>query len=189
MDHQNRSRKETAPAPGALSRRNLISGIVAAAAVPTLLSQASGTPAGNTRRTDLPPAEALPRSLHSAAVMGDGSVIVTGGQFQGVLADAQIFNPSTGHWGTAAQMNTPRYGHAMAVLSPTTVAVFGGMGTAHEPISDVEIYDAATDTWMPANPLLLPRHQHTATLMGDGSVLIAGGMFRGTMADIEIYIP
>lgn len=75
------------------------------------------------------------RQQHTATILADGSVLVTGGT-AGVgwtdtrfpILPAEIWEPSTGRWTTVAAMSEPRWYHSTAILLPDArVFVGGGM--------------------------------------------------------------
>ena len=64
-----------------------------------------------------------------------GQVLVLGGQFSydsanpghtEVFNSAELYDPATGKWNTAASMNTARYGHTATLLKNGKVLVVGG---------------------------------------------------------------
>ena len=71
-----------------------------------------------------------PRSRHTATLMGDGRVLVTGGFTTGGgdLASAEIYDPATETWMAVNGMSSGRSGHTATLLSNpfTQVAVIGG---------------------------------------------------------------
>lgn len=75
------------------------------------------------------------RSLHSATLMADGSVLVCGGG-QGTftapvpIANVERYDPGNNSWSPQSPLTTPRAGHA-AVLQPDGLLIlFGGQGSA-----------------------------------------------------------
>jgi len=91
------------------------------------------------------------RGQHTATLLGNGKVLVAGGQTGSSFANAtELYNPATGFWS----------------LWPVTARSCTTCHTA-PPTS------GAWDT--PAGHLHTPRYGHTATLMPDGTVLVVGG--------------
>ena len=162
-----------------LTRRALLGGMAAAAAVPWLL-QASPALAAPT----LPSATLLPRQDHTATALGSGYVLLAGGTYEGTLSDVQIVGP-TGAVMSAAPMITPRYSHAAVLLPYGLVLVLGGYYQG--PLDAAEVYDPSSDTWTVAASLALPRYNHTAVRVSNTQVLVMGGTYQGTLADIESY--
>ena len=67
---------------------------------------------------------ARPRDFHSATLLLDGTVLITGGQL--TAASAEVFDPSTGRFASTAEMSATRAGHSATALNDGTVLVAGG---------------------------------------------------------------
>ncbi|MAX04355.1 MAG: hypothetical protein CL883_03435, partial [Dehalococcoidia bacterium] len=86
------------------------------------------SPAGETNK---------PRGEHSALLLTDGSVLVTGGI--GYISEVEIFDPKTSTWSIVGSLNTGRYRHAVTQLNDGRVLIMAG--TAEEGmLATVEIY-------------------------------------------------
>lgn len=139
---------------------------------------------------------------HSLTGLGDGRVLVAGGQESGKDArEAEIFDPmgagGAGAWTPAGECICAPESIATR-LPDGTVLVAGGRGEPQDkrrpPTSRVEIYDPGSNTWSAGPPLNEPRAQHNAVVLdhpaaGDrcGSLLVAGGL--GYLADTEETFP
>ncbi|CAF1058745.1 unnamed protein product [Adineta steineri] len=67
------------------------------------------------------------RYLHTASVLSNGKVLVTGGLGNsGMLNSAELYDPSTGIWTTTSNMSVARFHHTACVLSNEKVLVTGG---------------------------------------------------------------
>lgn len=75
------------------------------------------------------------RTLHSANVLADGRVAICGGA-QGTLTapvsidGVEVFDPSNNTWSIKPALNSPRAGHAAAMLPDGTLVLFGGQGAS-----------------------------------------------------------
>ncbi|MFJ5262268.1 Kelch repeat-containing protein [Streptomyces sp. NPDC088387] len=129
---------------------------------------------------------ATARSLHAATVLADGRVLVTGGQGERAprasgrsLYTAELFDPATDEWTTAAPMTDARCGHPAVLLQDGRVLAVGGLCGTGRTIGTgqgfCELYDPVADTWTPTGSLRVPRRDHRATLLADGTVLTTGG--------------
>ena len=71
---------------------------------------------------------------HTATLLSDGRVLVTGGQSAGdgndnfVEKAAEIYDPGTGTWTLVDSMSRARYGHTATLLPDGTVLIAGGAG-------------------------------------------------------------
>ena len=128
---------------------------------------------------------ARPRALHTATLLQDGRVLVTGGEYGGthILAEAEIQEPKKGRFTAAGRMTVPRQAHTATLLADGKVLLVGGFGGfggfgGGEPgqyLATAELYDPATGHFAPTGSLGRRRQLHTATPLADGRVLVAGG--------------
>jgi hypothetical protein len=132
------------------------------------------------------------RAAHSATRLADGRVLITGGgKVDTDPADAgtptkfpapEIYDPTSGTFGPASEMGTPRVLQTATLLKDGRVLVTGGAGEPKKKggqgkvLASTELYDPTTDTWSPSGDMSTPRAYHTATTLADGRVLIAGGV-------------
>jgi N-acetylneuraminic acid mutarotase len=125
--------------------------------------------------------------LASAAVLQNGSVLVTGGNteagssFPVTTAATDLYNPTTGLWSPTAAMATSRDSHTATLLGDGTVLAVGGrnLDCANcgpiPVLSSAERYNTSSNAWASGGSMANPRYQHTASLLGNGTVLVAGG--------------
>ena len=141
--------------------------------------------------------------LHTATILSDGKVLFTGG-YPGnggdgdptTLASSELFDPVTGTWQIAGNLNEARDGHTATLLPDGHLLVAGGFDwnirlydyNLSLYVGSAELYDPATSAWMAVASLGFARSGHTATLLPDGSVLVVGGEGpAGTLASAELY--
>ncbi|HUP70619.1 MAG TPA: kelch repeat-containing protein [Acidimicrobiales bacterium] len=135
-----------------------------------------------------------------------GRVLVAGGGGggSGGLDSAELFDPATGTWEAAPQMEGPAAGHSATLLPDGSVLVAGGGplfpgDPLPGPLASAEVYNPAAG-WRHTARLDQPRAGHSATLLPDGTVLAAGGytgvtrdasgIFTFTLTDpAEVYTP
>lgn len=104
------------------------------------------------------------------------------------LDSAEIYDPLTESWSTAASMNTQRLDHAAVVLeSGKQVLVSGGRNLASF-LKSTELYDAVAGIWTPKSDMNTARSSHTAIKLSGGRVLVAGGRNdSGPLSSAELY--
>jgi hypothetical protein len=123
----------------------------------------------------------LARVEHTATLLADGRVLVTGGSVDGEqhsLSSVEIYDPATGAWNDAAPLLEARSGHAAVRLADGRVLVVGGdagFEGGYQISATSEVYDPLLDAWALVSPMSEAREHHTATLLDDGRVLVAGG--------------
>ncbi|MFD7093336.1 Kelch repeat-containing protein [Streptomyces xanthophaeus] len=126
------------------------------------------------------------RAGHSATVLGDGRVLVAGGQRRRsgrdmvTLATAEVFDPVHETWTATGGMTVARWHHVTVPLPGGRVLAVGGLvSTAlHSGAAALglcEVYDPGTGTWEPTGSLRVARAVHQAVPLPDGSVLAIGG--------------
>jgi hypothetical protein len=132
-----------------------------------------------------------PRIYHTATRLADGTgmVLIAGGINDGgsPLGSAELYDPTTGTWSTAASMNAARELHTATLLPGSgMVLVMGGLG-----LSSAELYDPVTMSWSYTGFMSTAREFHTATVLPNGTVLVTGGTSNGTsaLATAELYDP
>jgi hypothetical protein len=178
------------------------SGLVTAAAAGT--AQIRATSDGKTGQVTIT-VEALPssltgslatgRTLHTATLLADGRVLVTGGQALDTpqsLRSTEVYNPTTGTWTATGNLATGRSNHIAIRLQNGRVLVAGGVSVETQTrLASAEIYDPATGTWTATGNLVTARQQASAVLLNDGRVLVFGGSGPASnvdpLASSEIY--
>lgn len=128
------------------------------------------------------------RMNHAAILLGDGSVLLTGGtDGLNALPSAELYSNGT-FAPTNGAMTAARQWHTMTLLQTGEVLVAGGWnGTAA--VASADIFDPNTGTFpAAANPLNTARFNHTATALPDQTILFAGGeSASGRLASAELY--
>ncbi|MEK7810294.1 MAG: PKD domain-containing protein, partial [Pseudomonadota bacterium] len=131
------------------------------------------------------------RSAATATLLTNGKVLVTGGgNISGILANAELYDPTTYTFTQTGSMGAGRHFHTATLLPNGKVLLAGGIGNGGSLVS-AELYDPVTGTFAPTGSLGAGRHSHTATLLPNGKVLLAGGrcINCGTHASSELYDP
>lgn len=89
------------------------------------------------------------RRAHTASLLNDGGVLVTGGYrarhggpLEAILTSAELRNPTTGVWTIAGQMSVSRNAHTATVLGNGSVLITGGYtgSSGQQVLQSAEIY-------------------------------------------------
>ena len=131
------------------------------------------------------------RWRHTATLLRNGRVLVTGGfasattvNAQAVLSSAEIYDPGKGTWSPTGSMHTRRALHVAELLPDGRVLVAGGRTCDQAPPATcnftfrsdtAEIYDPDTGTFTPTGSMVHKRHTTAAVTLLDGTVLIPAG--------------
>ena len=124
------------------------------------------------------------RSSHTATLLSDGRILVTGGfNASGTpLSSAEVYNPLNKSWTTTIlpAMNSLRGGHTATLLMTGDVLICGGQSAAgNTNITDsCEIFDTSANTFPAASVTTMnsARIGHTASLFSSGRVFVSGGV-------------
>ncbi len=130
------------------------------------------------------------RAWHTATLLGDGRVLVTGSSNDQKLAE--IYDPKTGRFSATGSMADGRIYHTATLLSDGRVLVAGGGGDYANKgfLASAELYDPKTGTFVPTGSMTDARTYHTAALLVDGRILVTGGYGHlAPLASAEIYDP
>jgi Kelch motif protein len=124
---------------------------------------------------------------HGAILLSPGKVLVVGGSGhvknpstgsmeEVVVAEAELFDATSGRWTRAADMSTARAYGAFTKLKDGRVLAAGGYNPhATDPyLSSTEIFDPATNHWSEAASMSDWRTSFDLTTLADGRVLAIG---------------
>ncbi|WP_246356678.1 Kelch repeat-containing protein [Pyxidicoccus fallax] len=124
------------------------------------------------------------RTLHTATLLPDGSILVAGGvellmaqapPRVNSISSAARYDPTTGTWSELKPLNQYRFAHTATLLPNGKLLVVGGVAN-EAAIRHCELYDPVTQQWEVADSLNEARAYHTATLLPNGKVLVVGGV-------------
>ena len=137
----------------------------------------------------------MPRALIdlTLTVLPDGRVLSAGGYDQtqtNQVAEAEIYDPSTGTWTSAGLMGNRRGWHTATLMPGGNVLVVGGAGIPTSttngspgPSFTAEMYDLLSATWQPYGLLRSERRSdHRAVMLLTGNLLVIGGANGGGAA-------
>jgi N-acetylneuraminic acid mutarotase len=79
------------------------------------------------------------RHSHTASLLANGKVLVTGGYGVSVLNSSELYDPSIGIWQTTSSLNNARYGHTASALTNGKVLVSGGH-SSNGAVNSAELY-------------------------------------------------
>ncbi|WP_437565627.1 kelch repeat-containing protein [Sorangium sp. So ce542] len=137
------------------------------------------------------------RVSHTATLLDDGRVLVTGGYDPAVHAaeddpgvpTAEIYDPAVDAWTDAGSMVVPRAYHSAPRLADGRVLVVGGHG--YYASLTFEIYDPATGAWSRVGSMqhgVFEERISTAIALQDGRVLAVGAR-HGSHHGAQVYDP
>jgi hypothetical protein len=113
------------------------------------------------------------RSGHTATLLVDGTVLVTGTD-----NTAEVYNPGTGTFSVVGELLASLCRATATLRSDGTVLVAGGRvcsGRAQTSRATAELFAPESGGFVTTGSFITARDGHTATRLVDGTVLIAGG--------------
>jgi hypothetical protein len=139
--------------------------------------------------TLLPNTMVQARTAHTATLLLDGRILLTGGAddlFGEPTDTAEVYDPVTQTFSAVGSLvGGPRALHRATLLDDGRVLLTGGTDNYLDPTSIIlgsyrttEIFDPNTDTFAAGPNMQTYRLGHTATKLDDGNVLIVGGYSR-----------
>jgi len=123
----------------------------------------------------------IPRSSHTATLLNDGRVLITGGFNSDSLGlrECEIYDTITNSWETAAPMNDIRYSHDAILLPNGNVFVSGGPsveGGGSHWLKSTEVYNVQNNTWSYAGDMIDHRSGNKMFYLSTiNKILILGG--------------
>jgi N-acetylneuraminic acid mutarotase len=129
------------------------------------------------------------RVMHSATLLNDGKVLITGGTDDNAgggaaVADAELYDPATGSFAPTGAMHTDRAQHTATLLTNGEVFVAGGWNghradAADDPPWDplfAELYDSVSKSFKTAANMSTTRISPLVLRLTNGKVLVLGGV-------------
>ena len=119
------------------------------------------------------------RRSHAAVLLGDGRVLIAGGNNTGAaLPNAEIYDPASGIWTNVASMGAARESPSITALTNGRIMVVNGFNSSSTAfgVGTAEIYDPVANSWSTPIPLTVPRIGGVALALDDGRVVVFGGL-------------
>ena len=83
---------------------------------------------------------AYPREAHSATLLNNHKVLVTGGVNGSTLASSELYDPATGTWSTVGALTYKRDSHTATLLNDGTVLAVGGEAVPSHVLASAELF-------------------------------------------------
>ncbi len=102
------------------------------------------------------------RSEHTASLLPNGKVLVTGGSIDGYTStnSTELYDPTTGNWTNVGNMQVELEYHAASVLKDGNVLVSGGCRDDGDPSDTAELYNSSIETFTSCDTIKNPQLSH-----------------------------
>ncbi|HEX8697507.1 MAG TPA: kelch repeat-containing protein, partial [Myxococcaceae bacterium] len=130
------------------------------------------------------------RATHTATLLPNGGVLITGGVKGGVLKTTVLYPPGGGNWESKGDLTTARALHTATLLQSGKVLVIGGIGHGSNKLNSAELYNPNTGGWESFPSISTSRSEHTAVLLASDTVLVIGGIGganNSVLSSCEMY--
>lgn len=120
------------------------------------------------------------RAGHTATLLNNGTVLVTGG----AGTKAELYDSVSGSFTPTGNMVAARGAHTASLLKDGRVLITGGNQEGPDafqiyPVASAEVYDPTTQSFTSVGDMPNKAAWHTASVLLDGKVLVAGGYGSG----------
>ena len=128
------------------------------------------------------------RQSHTADVLSNGEVILTGGYNDDwkVTSSIEIFSPLTNSFSKIGDLLQERSGHLSAVISDEEILFVGGIGNNWNYLRSAEIFNFRTRKSRMVGSMSDPREGHILQSLGGDKYLVSGG-HSGRREHVTIY--
>jgi hypothetical protein len=149
-------------------------------------------PTANTWSAATPETRAGARQFHTAAMLGNGDVVIAGGERDwSAVGFVSMYHPDSNSWTQLPNMHDNRCAPASALLASGMVLVVGGGCAGPDETATAEEFDPQSYRWYAVASLPSLRGSLQLVALQDGRVLGLGGMEEAGMptALAEVFIP
>lgn len=117
------------------------------------------------------------RTDHTATLLADGRILITGGRdtSTNILATAELYDPATGLSTSTGSLHGARSRHSATLLKSGQVLIAQGIDSSAT-LTSAELYDPATGVFSVVTPAQTARRDGSATLLPSGDMLMTGGL-------------
>jgi hypothetical protein len=126
------------------------------------------------------------RVMHTATLLNDGRVLITGGVQETAMASAELYNLASGTFTATGNMLSDRASHTATLLATGEVLIAGGWnGHAADAPEDppydplfAELFQPSSRNFIQSDSMGTTRIGHAAVRLPNGKALLLGGLYK-----------
>jgi hypothetical protein len=127
--------------------------------------------------------------VHTASLLVNGKVLVTGGTVDDDtgMNSTELYDPSTGMWTNAGNMQMNRVYHSASMLTNGNVLVTAGGPNGAVTSNTAELYNSSTETFTSSDSIQNLQSSHKIFMLTNGKMSVIGESNSKTFNNRQLH--